>query len=758
VHGKRDRLYFAHIPGIGVTLPMVTPRESTTRWVWSGRSISSHASCNGQSYVVRFVAILYRALEAERGLCSKVKKRVETVTVSSSHAPGRSLGWRAPCRGTKGSSVRRGVCRPASDTCFWWRRAQTKEFPLAYSCQRCLLVSAKVIPIVQIRLEPTLAMDCLWSICGVTAPAKACYQPVHGKGNGADNRLESAGEPLVGEAVGPRVLMEDLSEELIATIFRHVNCATLYGTLGRVCSVWHRIASDRRTIGMAPCVRRKTQEMLAKARVAKVDVDDASALQGFLNVSSRQSKTAKWLLFIDAISFSTGHSRSLLLPTKPTLAATARGPSSSDSCPSSSSSSDDDDGGGTADGAAARNCILYAHVEGCPRFRLACCDAARDGLVDVLMRLMRTGHTLNVAAVCSAAAKHNHIGVLKMLVRANHRLDSVLVPIAARAGHTHIIRYARKNRCSWKASACASAALGGHLDCIRYMHENGCPWNEDTCINAAKAGHLASLRYAREMGCPWNQKVVTHAATNGHMDCLVWAVEHGCPLDKGILKRVAKRGDLAMVEYLHERGYVLSNEIMTAASRSGNVQLLDYLTTVRCPVYEKAVLARAAKHGHLAVLQWAYGTFEECRWKADMCAQARRNGHRECVRFLLEHGCPRDVPLVLLLFKRPAFDIYGLTTDALFVSPHWGCICAKGRGWRVMGITATDVFHLLISSRPFPPGLRNKRPIQEGGGGHKRRLLSLSLSLPPPKGEVCAIRLGVGWPCMCRHASLLDAS
>ena len=53
-----------------------------------------------------------------------------------------------------------------------------------------------------------------------------------------------------------------------------------------------------------------------------------------------------------------------------------------------------------------------------------------------------------------------------------------------------------------------------------------------------------------------------------------------------------------------------------------------------------AVCAKAARDGHLKVLQWAREN--GCEWDSDTCSEAARGGHLEVLQWARENGCEWD--------------------------------------------------------------------------------------------------------------------
>jgi hypothetical protein len=54
-----------------------------------------------------------------------------------------------------------------------------------------------------------------------------------------------------------------------------------------------------------------------------------------------------------------------------------------------------------------------------------------------------------------------------------------------------------------------------HLDILKWARKNGCSWNEKTCYKAARYGHLSVLQWARENHYWWDLKTSYKASKGG---------------------------------------------------------------------------------------------------------------------------------------------------------------------------------------------------------------------------------------------------
>ena len=61
-----------------------------------------------------------------------------------------------------------------------------------------------------------------------------------------------------------------------------------------------------------------------------------------------------------------------------------------------------------------------------------------------------------------------------------------------------IMKWLRRERCAWDASACTGAAKGGHLEVLKWLRSEGCPWDWRAWRSAAES----TREWLEENGCP----------------------------------------------------------------------------------------------------------------------------------------------------------------------------------------------------------------------------------------------------------------
>lgn len=254
--------------------------------------------------------------------------------------------------------------------------------------------------------------------------------------------------------------------------------------------------------------------------------------------------------------------------------------------------------------------------------------------------------------------------------------DSVVYHVAARYGRLDILQWGQR-RCPsgvWKESVCIKAATGGHLDILIWARDQDppLPWDGNTAIFAAQEGHwkvvkwtwaqnlpsrssaicsyaarqgrLDMLQWARKRGYDWNYWVYIEAAQNGHVDVLQWAMDNDCPEIPGdghdlLPIYAAERGQVKVLEWARDLGCILDTHVCQRAARYGHLNVIQWLRTQDppCP-WGGGTCAYAAKGGHLNVLQWARA--HGCPWDHRTRDMAIKKQHNHVLQWLDDHGCP----------------------------------------------------------------------------------------------------------------------
>ncbi|AGO84868.1 F-box domain containing protein [Pandoravirus salinus] len=228
---------------------------------------------------------------------------------------------------------------------------------------------------------------------------------------------------------GPKSL-DDLPDEVLATIGRRLDCMAVYSTMPRVSRRWRAIVSDRALLGPSLCIKKHSD---------KAHTKEKKYLYAHAPTCPRRR-----LACADAIR------------------------------------------------AGAAPSMLFRLQKLGHKFNKDAIMAAI--LADDLMslRVLRTSKTYAVEADhYNAAALHGRTDVLAYFVAnegSNWRNANVAI-VAARYGHLDCLKLAHQSGIKWDVKVAVAAARGGHVDCLAYARDYGCPWDPRALYAEAKSNN-----------------------------------------------------------------------------------------------------------------------------------------------------------------------------------------------------------------------------------------------------------------------------
>lgn len=261
-------------------------------------------------------------------------------------------------------------------------------------------------------------------------------------------------------------------------------------------------------------------------------------------------------------------------------------------------------------------------------------EAAEHGDLNMVRWLICKGCRITDATY-AAAASSGSIGRLEFLHNQGQcELSPCTCIAAARAGHIHVLYWARRNRCRWNGYVIAAAAGNGHLNIVIWAHENGCPWNARVCPNAARGNHFGILKWCVQNGAPLDVRTTSiAAAASGNLEMLLWVTQD--PPDVA-LEAAARYGHLHILEFFNRLPTMRTtlNVIL-----GGHLDILEWCF-LRGFVLEERHCDAAAAHNQLEILKWLRE--KKVPWSASTLRQAIEMGYFELFRWAVENGCPKS--------------------------------------------------------------------------------------------------------------------
>ena len=143
------------------------------------------------------------------------------------------------------------------------------------------------------------------------------------------------------------------------------------------------------------------------------------------------------------------------------------------------------------------------------------------------------------------------------------------------------------------------------------------------CETAVLHGHLTCLDYACAEGFPLSSRCCLLAAGAGHVDCLEYLHKAGCPLIAGDLAGGSKSSESSLSTALA----AAPGPAVFSQSHDGS----HPITYVPPPAFR-------CNHVQCRLR----GQAEQCPWVATCCVEAARHGHLACLQYAHRAGCPID--------------------------------------------------------------------------------------------------------------------
>jgi len=332
------------------------------------------------------------------------------------------------------------------------------------------------------------------------------------------------------------------------------------------------------------------------------------------------------------------------------------------------------------------------------------------------------------------AARMGKLDTLMLLHEYGHPWDKLACNEAAGQNHLECLQYLHYNGCPWDHEVYVYAGRRGFIECVKYAHQEGLPWQEYVSWEISKMGHLSCLQYALDNGCPCDVRAVKFAVIDGHVDCVRCLLLHGSPVDTGACMNAASGGQieclkllcefntpldanvtanaanfnqLACLQYLNERGCPWDERVTDSAASRGLLPILQYALQNRCPCDGDNIVLRAAMGGtdatSLACLRFLIED-ENMHMNTDgsVFVEAFIRGRHECVRYLLEVGCPCAVTTDVVRHRWSEVED-GLERVRDFDAKIDKCIvCAVQRGWDIHQNGAELIEVIMLNEDMFP--------------------------------------------------------
>jgi hypothetical protein len=232
------------------------------------------------------------------------------------------------------------------------------------------------------------------------------------------------------------------------------------------------------------------------------------------------------------------------------------------------------------------------------------------------------------------------------------------------AGALVLLRYLHEQGCCQWDGVTAEACEKSRLDILQYAHEHGALWDA-SCMRYVVS--LDCMVYAHEHGCPWHPQALRNAVVHQNWECFEYALKHGCPYTADVataavvyclpmfkylrakpyypwdavacMSEALYGNDLELVRYLREEGAPWPHDALVIIAAAGSVKMLQFAHGDGLSLENSSEALDAAIEGHkLRVVRFLHQ--KGCPWDHTAVQTAVRCWARDCLEYLLQHGCP----------------------------------------------------------------------------------------------------------------------
>jgi len=233
-------------------------------------------------------------------------------------------------------------------------------------------------------------------------------------------------------------------------------------------------------------------------------------------------------------------------------------------------------------------------------------DVVSDGHLEQLLYLKSLGYKIK-PTLCEVAAKYGHTHIIKWFINQKYFVNiHKIFCNAGLYGHKRVIQFMLDSGYELNAKNCASIAEGGHLELLQLALDNGCPCDIRTCGYAARSGHLELLQWAITQGLPFNPEwTYAQAAFGRQLHVLKWLKLSGYPWNDLTCMCAAKGGHLEIIKWAYTNGAPVTSDVFTFAAESGHIDIMMWYVIMRFPIdYSRAFYN--AKHGNASKIIFEY--------------------------------------------------------------------------------------------------------------------------------------------------------
>lgn len=217
----------------------------------------------------------------------------------------------------------------------------------------------------------------------------------------------------------------------------------------------------------------------------------------------------------------------------------------------------------------------------------------------------------------------------------------------------------------------------------RFQLPPGDKHSHEPCHQAAKNGQLELLQWAYYHGYMWDsRKIHGLAGISGNLEMIQWlrTCPSYAPDQFHAFTRAARHGHIHILQWGLETGVVQIDEgIFQHAGASGSIPLLQWLQSEQIP-YDHRVCESAAWNGRLEALQWLVAN--DFPWHRETTFQrAAQGGHMHVLQWLYSKGHIHCACACFVAALNGHFEVLKWLVAKGYALNHMVCQAAAGEGY-----------------------------------------------------------------------------
>lgn len=278
------------------------------------------------------------------------------------------------------------------------------------------------------------------------------------------------------------------------------------------------------------------------------------------------------------------------------------------------------------------------------------------------------------AKIYNDIASWGNLTLLQAFYKKCSKFDHItMCAHAARAGHIHILKWAKSNGLEINdesGKVATWAAEGGHLEILKWCKESGLKISDEASMEASRSKHIHILNWLSENGYEIHGGCKIIAVEEDATEVAKWLINKGFTFGKEELKNAALRGTIEMLKFILDNNMAQSKRLINYAAMGGQIQTIKFLKDREYPwnkneiyyiYHENAFIAPEERYATMKYLL-ELGCPDRPEIDTDFYKSIE---DRDAVKLLLDHGCKWDPEICnhLINFEKETIETISWAID-----------------------------------------------------------------------------------------------